>query len=737
MNNYNIICIILFVVLVLIVIALLHKVYRNKKIVQENFNQNEIEEQKSTIKTKLARAGHSEADIDTVMGLIEDDLGNESVSLKKLRDNIITSIKDFKNSIDDDHGDKSSRKQSLEKSLEDTNRELGNKKTQKTGAEAELRQMNSESENRREKQDEINRLNREITSLETKINDLSDDIDAVTEEVNNLNEKKVMISNFDSKIALFPEIEGFQNFIEKFEVNVPEDITESQLNALIDAVAAVEELEALNEIQDILDELENIKDTQDTKANQAAVDTATDRIEQLELDGLASDTFKAKVEELSTALDTTQTNQLNTAITQATNNLQAGINTVTADYKAANTKLAANTAAARAGNKAALEDKLAAETAARTASNTAASQERADNKAEMQNKLNIVDKESDKAEQDLRNSHATLKSNHLALGDKLDKNILNLKTEQELYTDTESNKVEKLLLDEISKYSNSVVELNDAWAKRLDQWDAKFDILNKTSKDTNKEQSKKIEELKIVSDEYQRKKDRISQQYNDFSLGIKELGIFHDNYQKELESILQRRYDVSNSKYQLNKEKQNARLEKIESYLKSIESSNKSSVDTRIKSIKCLGSGDKLNVNALMKVENGVRTDIPSNKHVIFLDDGDNAGCLAISGQGKSEYGIETCEASLLDQQFEIKKITDEDEYKQLIDIDTETEINKKYPSDEPYISYPFSVVTPSEYPGKCLHIDESGLSIQSCKSTVNQRFKTSVISNESIKCRQ
>ena len=214
---------------------------------------------------------------------------------------------------------------------------------------------------------------------------------------------------------------------------------------------------------------------------------------------------------------------------------------------------------------------------------------------------------------------------------------------------------------------------------------------------------------------------QIDQQYKDFTESIKELGTWHNNYQTELENILGRRYNLDNAEYQVRKDTHTQKLDEIQATVDSMLTGDSS--DTGFKSVKSVGSGNIINI---------AKTAENSDNYVINI----NNKCLktaqnlstadTLNGKG---YELNNCDAGDSTQYFIVNEINNKNDYENLISQD-QTETNKKVPNDEPFIQYPFSVITPEgdSNKGWCLDIDDyKNITIQSCKSSPYQRFKPSM----------
>ena len=261
------------------------------------------------------------------------------------------------------------------------------------------------------------------------------------------------------------------------------------------------------------------------------------------------------------------------------------------------------------------------------------------------------------------------------------------------------NDYEEEIKNTLSSYGNKFSQIQD--------------VINKN----DKVQDERIRNFEDVSRNLLSKELQIDQQYKDFSTSMKELGSWHNNYQQELETILKRRYDISNVEYQQRKDIQNKKLKEIDDYLGILEQRNINK-NNSIKSVKCIGSGDIVNVAESVK---------NSNEYVLNVND----KCLDSSKNNQGiinnySYSLEDCNGSDENQNFQIKKIDSRDEYENLIALDN-SEPNKTKPESEPYIEYPFYIVQPNKEinRGWCVNIDDQkNISIQSCKSTPYQRFK-------------
>ena len=152
------------------------------------------------------------------------------------------------------------------------------------------------------------------------------------------------------------------------------------------------------------------------------------------------------------------------------------------------------------------------------------------------------------------------------------------------------------------------------------------------------------------------------------------------------------------------------------------------SQNNNINSIKCLGTGDRLNIESLKKKGN------PSGKYSLYL----NNGCLAFNDD--KDYNILGCQAHDMSQHFVINQIDNYEQYNQVLDKINDGSKRLVFENDD--IIYPFKLVNPIDNRGQCLLFNEDtkdsegGISIEPCKDTPNQRFRTSVL-NSPRSCKQ
>ena len=141
--------------------------------------------------------------------------------------------------------------------------------------------------------------------------------------------------------------------------------------------------------------------------------------------------------------------------------------------------------------------------------------------------------------------------------------------------------------------------------------------------------------------------------------------------------------------------------------------------DNESRSIKCLGTGDRLNIHPIKHHRN------PTGKYAIFLNKIDNVpACLRYDRP--KEYMTDVCNLDDSHQQYNINTITNYNEYNDL--IDNINDGTKKLVFESDNIVYPFKVVSPLGNRGMCLNIEEDHVSIQPCRDTANQRFSTSQV---------
>lgn len=145
---------------------------------------------------------------------------------------------------------------------------------------------------------------------------------------------------------------------------------------------------------------------------------------------------------------------------------------------------------------------------------------------------------------------------------------------------------------------NSKLE-RERWSRNFhDHQDKQEDDFRKHSNILN-QIIKEREDLKGVVEQ---SKKEISDHSTKFTEGIQQLGEFHNNYQKELDNILLRKKDLTNNVYNMRQKIQDSRLiklqkdyEKIDAIRQRITNQN----DNESRSIKCLGTGDRLNIHPI------------------------------------------------------------------------------------------------------------------------------------------
>ena len=265
---------------------------------------------------------------------------------------------------------------------------------------------------------------------------------------------------------------------------------------------------------------------------------------------------------------------------------------------------------------------------------------------------------------------------------------------------------------------NSKLE-RERWSRNFhDHKDKQDDDFRKHSNILN-QIIKEREDLKGVVEQ---SKQNISEHSNKFTEGIQKLGEFHNNYQKELDNILLRKKDLTNNVYNMRQKIQDSRLIKLQKEYEKIaqlrqQLTNQS--DNESRSIKCLGTGDRLNIHPIKPHGN------PTGKYAIFLNKIDNVpACLRYDRP--KEYMTDVCNLDDSHQQYNINTITNYNEYNDL--IDNINDGTKKLVFESDNIVYPFKVVSPLENRGMCLNIEDNKVSIQPCRDTANQRFSTSLV---------
>jgi hypothetical protein len=125
-----------------------------------------------------------------------------------------------------------------------------------------------------------------------------------------------------------------------------------------------------------------------------------------------------------------------------------------------------------------------------------------------------------------------------------------------------------------------------------------------------------------------------------------------------------------------------------------------------------------IKIKSLKSIENGTvlrLKDIGDDNKLVLL----NNGCLAFSRtNGKDEYGYIPCNHIDSEQKFRITKITDLDEYNDLL----AQNIQPLIPKTRTNITYPFYILQPISSE-KCVSIKKEGLSIEPCSEENFIRF--------------
>ena len=308
--------------------------------------------------------------------------------------------------------------------------------------------------------------------------------------------------------------------------------------------------------------------------------------------------------------------------------------------------------------------------------------------------------------------------------------VLEEQLEEQLYPDSEERNLDQI------KYSQELLKdssqnFNSAKAK----WSKDFYDYNKLMEKKYAENKETLDQIvrerKELNKLVNESKETISKQTDKFSEGVRSLGNFHNTYQKELSNILKRKYNLAQDSYDIRKRIQDSRLKNLQDKFKSLDKIRTELVgddSNKSQSIKCLGTGDRFNVEPLTFKGN------PTNKHLVYL----NNGCMHFNKD--TDYDIRGCQASDKTQQFSIHQIDNHMQYNEVIDAINDGSKKLVFESDD--IIYPFKIVTPLENRGQCLTINddtqegEGGVSIEPCRDFANQRFRTSVLSS-SRNCKQ
>lgn len=156
------------------------------------------------------------------------------------------------------------------------------------------------------------------------------------------------------------------------------------------------------------------------------------------------------------------------------------------------------------------------------------------------------------------------------------------------------------------------------------------------------------------------------------------------------------------------KDKQTEKMETIKkkiNFLNELQGKKEDIVNLKIKTLKSLNDGTIINME-----------DLGKDRKLVLL----NNGCLAFEKNktvGKSgNFGYVKCNIFDPQQQFRIKKINNDIEFNNLMDLNLEEKITEN--SD-----YPFYILQPINS-NKCVHIEDGNLRIENCKETENIKFQ-------------
>ena len=250
--------------------------------------------------------------------------------------------------------------------------------------------------------------------------------------------------------------------------------------------------------------------------------------------------------------------------------------------------------------------------------------------------------------------------------------------------------------------------------------DGKFDTTKLETEDLEKLADKNPELLQTYIQLFNYNKSKTMNEVLDLQLDIEEITDETRNNLNKLKcGTLNKDKDLLFSgleEHKINQQKefekkqpeQNEKIENIKTkinYLRQLKGKKEENVDLNIKTLKSLSDGTILNLE-----------DIGKDKKMVLL----NNGCLAFEKNklfGKDgNFGYVKCNIFDPQQQFRIKKINNETEYNNLMDLNLEEKIVE--PSN-----FPFYILQPINS-NKCVHIDNGNLSINNCKETDNIKFQ-------------
>ncbi len=239
---------------------------------------------------------------------------------------------------------------------------------------------------------------------------------------------------------------------------------------------------------------------------------------------------------------------------------------------------------------------------------------------------------------------------------------------------------------------SDVIEKIDSFENKLSEISIAIDTKNSQLQNKIDEQNKKIETIHSSN---------LDETANNLINNISELKSFHDNYQRQLENIIDRRYDLEKSQYQIKQNAINQTIDEINALKTKISGKNNINKDN-INAL-MLKSNKSNKTLMLEKVPKPWTDDQVPEYKVKFMNEDKSTDCLSYE---KSNEIItargEICVVDAKNQNFYLQEITSQEDYKAYIKSPKEVEVREIF-----HLIFPISEKETVANEKICLTFDE------------------------------
>ena len=257
-----------------------------------------------------------------------------------------------------------------------------------------------------------------------------------------------------------------------------------------------------------------------------------------------------------------------------------------------------------------------------------------------------------------------------------------------------------------------------------------IDSIRRTLRDENTRMHQQLNSLRQQINSINQRNERVDTGISNNTQSLREqsqriranlnsLGDLQNNYSAELKSLLQKEINQSDPVFDVHQKVQESRIADLERQISEIERLRnriRNRADNELRSIICRANGSKLNVQPIFSGRN------PTGMFVIYVND----RCVSYREvDGTVELRESQCDLSDRALSFKLKTISNYEEYNNAIQYEEQYEKKLAMRNDD--IFYPFYLVEPVNYEGKCLYImDDNSLLIKTVEIDPHSRFRKS-----------